>query len=591
VEDAFERLRQRKIVQWSLAYLAAAFALVQMLDLVGQRFGWPDWIARATIVAAAVGFVIMLVLAWYHGERGEQRVTGVELFMVAVLLAIGGGLLWRVAHPSPAAAPLAAATAGAAAAPAIVAVPVDLKSIAVLPLANTSGDPSNEYFSDGLSEELISVLARIPDLKIIGRTSSFRFKNTNDDSRTIGERLGVANLLEGSVRKQGDRVRIAVDLIAAVDGRQLWSATYDRELKDVFAVQSEIAGAVVEQLKLKLLGGDAAVHPSTRDPSLPAYTAMLQGSHLLPNFNETDLRKAIVYFEEATRLDPAYALAYAKLGGAWRALSALYLSDPAEVADTYRRARTASETALRLSPDLAEGHISLGFVKLTADLDIAGAEAEFRRALELAPGDYRPVDSLGYLLASEGRLEEGEAMARRAIALDPLSITPLLNVARMEIVTMRLDDAETSVRKAIALQPRLSHAYAYLTTIDLLRNDAIAARRDADLEPPGFWRDYADALVRQREGDRASADAALKTMIEKYAYGGPFQIAVVCALRKEPDRVFEWLDKAWESKDSGLTQLFVTPFLTDYRDDARFAAVAAKLGVDSTRVGRGAAQP
>ena len=171
MEDVFERLRQRKIVQWSLAYLAAAFALVQMLDLVGQRFGWPDWIARATIVAAAIGFVLALVLAWYHGERGQQRVTGVELVIVAILLGIGGTLLWRVARPSH---DVTAAAGVPVSAPASVAAPADHKSIAVLPLVNTSGDPSNEYFSDGLSEELISVLARIPDLKIIGRTSSFR---------------------------------------------------------------------------------------------------------------------------------------------------------------------------------------------------------------------------------------------------------------------------------------------------------------------------------------------------------------------------------------------------------------------------------
>jgi len=589
VDDVFERLRQRKIVQWALAYLAAAFALIQMFDLVGQRFGWPDWIARATIVAAAVGFVIVLVLAWYHGERGEQRVSGVELFIVAVLLAIGGGLLWRVAHAPNDAAPVAAATP--ATAPANSGALADAKSIAVLPLVNTSGDPSNEYFSDGLSEELISVLARIPDLKIIGRTSSFRFKNTNDDSRTIGTRLGVANLLEGSVRKQGERVRIAVDLIAAVDGHQLWSATYDRELKDIFAVQSEIATAVVEQLKVKLLGGATAVQAPAREPSLPAYTAMLQGAHLFPKFNEPDLRKALIYFEEATRLDPSYALAWAQLASGWRALAALYLSEPAEIADYYQRAESAAGTALKLAPDLADAHLALGYIKLTARLDFAGAEAEFRRANELAPGDARTVDALGYMLAAQGRLDEAAATARRAIQLDPLAIPPHFNLARIETVAGQLDDAEGILRKTIELQPSASHAYAYLTSIDLMRGDPAAARRDADLEQPGFWRDYADALARQREGNRATADAALKTMIDKYAYGGPFQIAVVYALRKEPDRVFEWLDKAWDAKDSGITQLFVTPFLVDYRDDPRFAAVAAKLGVDSTRAGRGAASP
>ena len=573
MDDVFERLRQRKIVQWSLAYLAAAFALIQMLDLIGQRFGWPDWIARATIVAAAVGFAIALVLAWYHGERGQQRVSGDELVLVAAVLAIGGVLSWRVARPSHEAASAAAA----------IETPADQNSIAVLPLVNTSGDPSNEYFSDGLSEELISVLARIPDLKIIGRTSSFRFKNTNDDSRTIGERLGVANLLEGSVRKQGEHVRIAVDLIAAADGRQLWSDTYDRELKDIFAVQSEIASAVVEQLKLKLLSGGASARPATREPSLPAYTAMLQGAHLLPNFNEADVRKAIVYFEEATRLDPDYAFAYARLAGAWRTLAALYLSEPGEIADAYAKARTAADTAIRLAPDLSEAHLALGYVKLTSALDFAGAEADFRRASELAPGEYRPIDALGYLLAAEGRLDEAESASRRAIELDPLSITPQFNLARIEMATGRLDDAERNIRKAIALQPASSHAYTYLAVIDLLRNDPIAARRDADLEPPGFWHDYADALVRQREGDRTAADAALKSIVEKYSYGGPFQIAILYALRKEPDRVFEWLGKAWEVRDSGMTQLFVTPFLIDYRDDPRFASVATKLGVDAAR--------
>ena len=575
MDDGFERLRQRKIVQWAVAYFAAAFALIQVLDLVGQRFGWPDWIARAAIVVAAIGFAITLVLAWYHGERGQQRVTAIEVVVVATLVAIGGTWVWHVAHPA------AVAKAESAAALAPSASAKDLRSIAVLPLVNTSGDPGNEYFSDGLSEELISVLARVPDLKIIGRTSSFRFKNTNDDSRTIGERLGVAHLLEGSVRKQGERVRIAVDLIAAADGRQLWSETYDRELKDIFAVQSEIAGAVVEQLKVKLLGRASAAIATTREPSLPAYTALLQGAHLLPNFNETNLRKSIVYFEEATRLDPEYALAYARLAAAWRSLAALYLSEPDAIADAYRRAGEAADKALQLDPDLSEAYTARAYLKLTATFDLGGAEADFRRAADLAPSDYRPIDGLAYLLAAQGRLDEAEATARRATDLDPLSITPLFNLARIRMASGRLDEAETNIRKAIALQPDLSHAHAYLVVIDLLRNDAVAAQRDADREPAGFWRDYAITLAKQRSGDSAAADATLQSMIDKYSYGGPFQIAALYALRKEPDRAFEWLDRALEARDSGLTQLFVTPFLLDYRDDPRFAAIAAKIGVDT----------
>lgn len=587
MDQVLERLRQRKIVQWALAYLAAAFALIQMCDLVGQRFGWPAGVERALIIVAAVGFVVTLVLAWYHGERGAQRISGGELLILTLLFLIGGGLLWRMSSVPDDGTKSASASSAATTSPVAdtrkPSTPPDGKSIAVLPLANTSGDPANEYFSDGLSEELISVLARIPDLKIIGRNSSFHFKNTGDDSRTIGERLGVANLLEGSVRKQGERVRIAVDLITAADGRQLWAETYDRDLKDIFAVQSEIAAAVVAQLKVKLLGAQSRAAPN---PNIAAYNALLEGQHLLPKFNEADLRKAAAYFEQATKLDPEYALAYAQLSRAWRQLGASFFGEEAEMNDAYKRARDAAQMALKLAPDLSEAHSAYGYVLLTPDLDLTGAEAEFRRAVELAPGSTRPTDGLAYLLAVQGRLAEAEAMSRQAIVLDPLWVSPYLNLARIQMGSDRLDEAEANVRKAIELQHDVSHAYAYLTIIDLKRNDNAAAMRDAVLEPEGFWHDFATTIALQRQGDRAAADAALKTLADRNRYGGPFQVAMIYAVRKEPDRVFEWLDQSWKVRDSGLTQLLVTPFLLDYRDDPRFAALATKMKLDPALVTR-----
>jgi TolB-like protein/Tfp pilus assembly protein PilF len=588
VEQILERLRQRKIVQWALAYLAAAFALIQMLDLVGQRFAWPAEVERALIIVAAVGFVVTLVLAWYHGERGAQRISGGELLILSLLLLIGGGLCWRLAR-APDEATSNAAPVDTSAPPRVEtqkAAAAGEKSIAVLPLANTSGDPANEYFSDGLSEELISVLARIPDLKIIGRNSSFHFKNTSDDSRTIGQRLGVVNLLEGSVRKQGERVRIAVDLITAADGRQLWAETYDRELKDIFAVQSEIAAAVVAQLKVKLLGGQTAIATAQSNPNLGAYNAFLQGQHLLSRFNEGDQRKAADYFKQATQLDPDYALAYAQLSRTWRSLASSFYADQTVIDEAYARARDAAQKALKLAPNLSEAHSAFGYVLLTPDLDLAAAEAEFRRAVALAPGTPRPADGLAYLLAVQGRLAEAEAMTRQAISLDPYWVSPYLNLARIQMASDRLDEAEATVRKAIDLQHDVSHAYAYLTLIDLKRNDNAAAMRDAGLEPEGFWREYAVTLALQRQDDRAAADAALKALAEKNRYGGPFQIAIIYALRKEPDRVFEWLDQSWTVHDSGLTQLLVTPFLLDYRDDPRFAAIAAKIKLDPALVSR-----
>jgi serine/threonine-protein kinase len=579
--DLFERLRQRKVVQWTLAYAAFAFALLQGLDIVAQQFGWPDGVRRGITILLLVGFFITLVLAWYHGERGAQRVTGTELLILALLLAIGGGVLWRVAPASrDAMSANATNTASAKTEAATAPVAIDEKSIAVLPLANTSDDPSNEYFSDGLSEELISVLAKIPDLKTIGRSSSFHFKNSRDDSRTIGERLGVMNLLEGSVRKQGDSVRIAVDLIRTADGQQLWSETYQRDLKDIFAIQSEIATAVVAQLKVKLLGEQPRSDAAPAGVNLAAYNALLQGLYFARRFNEADARKALAYFEEAVRIDPNYALAHAQLSRMWRSLGAAFVVTPAEINAAYEHARESAQTALRLAPDLGEAHLAIGWVHVTPDIDLPAAEVEFRRAAALAPRDARMWQALGYLLAALGDLDEAEKMNQQAIDLDPFLVGGYLSRARNQMARRQPDAAEATLRKILELQSDTSHVYAYLTIVDLQRGDAAAALRDAALEPAGFWHDYAVTLAQQAQGDPAASEAALTAFVTKYGHGGPYQVAIVYALRKEPDQMFKWLDNAYAELDSGLTQLMVTPFLLDYRADPRFAAFARKLKID-----------
>jgi TolB-like protein len=582
-----ERLRQRKVVQWSLAYAAFAFALLQGLDIVAQQFGWPDGVRRGITIALAIGFFVTLVLAWYHGERGVQRVDGTELLILALLLAIGGAVLWRVAPASRDAVPSSAANTGPVKADAATAVAsVDEKSIAVLPLANTSGDPSNEYFSDGLSEELISVLGKIPDLKTIGRSSSFHFKNSKDDSRTIGERLGVMNLLEGSVRKQGDRVRIVIDLIKAADGREVWSETYNRELKDIFAIQSEIATAVVAQLKLKLLGAPQHLLAAPATVNLAAYNALLQGQYFTRRFNEADQQKALAYLEEAVRIDPDYALAHAYLSRVWRSLGAAFLVAPAEIDAAYVHARESAQSALRLAPDLAEAHLAVGWVRVTPDIDLPGAEVEFRRAAALAPHDARTLQSLGYLLAALGDIDEADKMDQQAIDIDPFLVGAYLDRARNQMARVHLDAAEATLRKILELQSDTSHVYTYLAVVDLQRGDAAAALRNAALEPAGFWHDYGVTLAQQAQGDPAAAEAALGAFIAKYGHGGPYQVAIVYAFRKEPDRMFEWLDKAYAERDSGLTQLMVTPFLLDYRGDPRFAAFMRKLKIDPAVLAR-----
>jgi serine/threonine-protein kinase len=575
--DLIERLKQRKVVQWALAYAAAAFALLQGADIVAQQFGWPDGVRRGITIALLIGFFVTLVLAWYHGEKGAQRVSGTELLILALLLGIGGGVLWHVAQ-APHADSGAATRATAAGTPVSMA-PVDEKSIAVLPLANTGGDPANEYFSDGLSEELISVLAKIPDLKTIGRSSSFHYKNTSDDSRTIGERLGVMHLLEGSVRKQGDRVRVVVDLIKAADGHELWSETYERDLKDIFAIQTEIATAVVEQLKVKLLAAQPRSDAAPANVNLAAYNALLQGLYFNRRFTEADLRRAIGYFEEAIRIDPQYALAHALLSRSWRTMGAAFVTGQAEIDQAYAQARESAHTALKLAPDLSDAHTALGWVLVTPDLDLPAAEGEFRSAAALAPSDARPIQALGYMRDSLGALDEGLALDRKAIALDPFYVSAYLNIARNQMARNELDAAEATLHKILELQSDTSHVFAYLTVIDLQRGDKTAALRDSVLEPAGFWQAYAVALAQQAQPDRAAADAGLQKLIDVYGHGGAFQVAIVYAYRKEPDKVFEWLKNAYDDRDSGLTQLLVTPFLVDYRNDPRFTDLCRKLKI------------
>jgi TolB-like protein/Flp pilus assembly protein TadD len=574
----FAELKRRNVYKVAIAYSVVAWLLIQIATQVFPFFEIPNWAVRLVVLLLLIGFPIALILAWAfeltpeglkRTEFADELPTKASrnrawIYVVTIGGAISIGLffLGRYTATSKQSGSIEVA-----------------KSIAVLPLVNTSGDPGNDYFSDGLSEELIAVLAKIPGLKIIGRSSSFLFKGKSDDSRTIGEKLGVTNLLEGSVRKQGDRVRIVAELINAADGRTLWSETYDRELKDVFAVQSEIATAVTEQLKIKLLGAPAKSDAVPSNNNLAAYNALQQGTFYFRLSTEEGTRKATEFYGEAIRLDPRYALAYAQLSAAWRQLAATWLVGGADANEGFAKARNAAQTALSLAPNLAAAHEALGFVLVTPDLDFAAAEVEFRKAEKLAPADAGPKFALSFLFAAQGRLAEAENIMRQTLPLDPLGVTRYLNLARILIAGGRYDEAEAVLRKAIELQPAAARLHAYLTTLDVIRGDAAAALRDAQLEPKGFWRDYALALAQQAQNDRATADAALQTLIDNYAGGGPFQIATVYGLRKEPDKMFDWLEHAYTGQDPGLTQLLGTPFILAYKDDPRFAALCQKLKI------------
>ena len=580
----FAELKRRNVYKVAVAYAVVAWLLIQIATQLFPFFEIPNWAVRLVVLLLILGFPVALTLSWIFEitpegikresdvEPGQSvaRPTGrriVGLTIVAALLAVGLFAFQLLRSKSgPNASPSVEAAFSTAA-----------RGIAVLPLVNTSGDPANEYFSDGLSEELIAVLAKIPDLKVIGRSSSFLFKGKSDDSKTIGEKLGVANLIEGSVRKQGERVRIVAELINAHDGRSLWSETYDRELKDVFAVQEEIAKAVAEQMKVRLLGEKTLSEAVPSNQSPAAHNAVLQSDFYFQQQTAESIEKAISFAQEAVRLDPTYALAYAKLSQAWRQYGASFAAGNAEKA--YEEARVAAEKAASLAPDLVEVRKAIGWISMTPRLDFRAAEKEFRRALELSPGDAGAKNAMSYALMAQGRLAEAEQTCREAISLDPLVTVLWYNLGRLAVAAGRYQDAQEMFRKGLEIQPHAARFHTYLATLDILQKNPTAALQQAQLEPDDFWREYALTLVQQTQPDRAAADTALKNFSSKYATNGAYQIAVIHALRKEPDEMFRWLENAYATHDSGLTQLVITPLVFEYRDDPRFVALCQKLGV------------
>lgn len=489
------------------------------------------------------------------------------------MVLFGIGYLTLARKPAPSAAV-------AIKAPTTPAATTAASSIAVLPLTNESGAASEQYFSDGISEDLINALSQFPGLKVIGRDSSFQFRNSQAGSRRIGAKLGVAHLLEGSVQKSGNMIRVSVELIDTADGSTQWSQQYDRAYKDLFALEDEITQAVANALKTRLLPGATGTRQDERPPSgsLAAYNALLQGRFYYDRETESDSRRAIHFFTEATRIDPQYALAWAELGRAWADFAAEFL-EPAPAREAYARAREATSKALSLDPQLAFAHLAHGNVLEVADFDWRGAEAEYRQALALAPRDPESQFDLGNLLATIGKVQEAIALTREALGAEPLRARWYNSLAHYLSGVHRLDEAEKAIRKAIELQPMARGFHAELAIILIQRGEAAAALEAAQQEPAGGWQDVALALARQVGPHRGAADAALKRLIERDSGDAAYQIAQVYALRGDANATFHWLARAWSNRDGGIFLLRYDPFILRYKDDPRFAAFCRKVGL------------
>ncbi|MDB6107143.1 MAG: hypothetical protein JWO52_7142 [Gammaproteobacteria bacterium] len=490
--------------------------------------------------------------------RRNKTVVGVSVTAVAAIVITLGYTLYRETKPR---APRAA-------------------SIAVLPLANESEEASQQFFSDGISEDLITALSQFPGLKVIGRTSAFQFRDSKEDSRSIGTKLGVAHLLEGSVRRSGEVVRVSTELIDTADGSTQWSERYDRPYKDLFALQDEITRAVAGALRAKLLPGEHAAAQSERPPSgsLQAYNALLQGRFYYYRQTEADFYKAIESYTQATQLDPRYALAWSELSRAWTTLGSVIL-ELAKAPEAYAKARQAADRALALSPELAAAHLARGSLLQLADFDWRGAEAEFRRAVTLAPNDGVAKLDFGYQLAVFGEVEQAIELTRQALATEPLRAKWYEFLATYLSGLKRLDEAERAIRRALELQPGARSFHQTLTIIEIQRGDAQAALAAAQQEPPGYLQDVVLALALQIGGDPSAADAALRALIDKDAKFDAYSIAEAYALRNDAKATFEWLDRALTNRDVGITNLLFDPFILRYTDDPRFAAFCRKVGL------------
>jgi len=574
----FAELKRRNVYKVAVAYAVVAWLLMQIASQIFPFFEIPNWAVRLVVLLLIIGFPIALIIAWAFettpegikrtevaDAAGQRSRGGAWIYIVLIGVALSVGLFfvgrYTAGHGTSQVREVTTASHG--------------KSIAVLPLINESGDPKDEYFSDGLSEELIAALAQISGLKVIGRSSSFRFKERKEEPKTIGEKLGVSTLLDGTVRKQGDRVRIVAELVNAADGIQLWTRTFDRELKDIFAVQEEIAKAVAESLKVTLLGSQDRPAQRGAPSNVEAHNAYLQGHFLFLRRNLEDYRKAVGYLDQAIRLDPDYALAYAERSEAWTFIGDLTgQREPA-----WSKARSDAERAVAIAPALAEARAALGWVRFFVDWKFAEGLSDLKRAKELSPSNPTANDLLARVILYLGRLDEAERQARHAVELDPLSVIAQGNLARVLLFAGKLDEADAAARKAAELQPTSASSHRWQVVAAVLRGDRETALREAQLEPDEGYRRFELALAQQIQGDRQAADAALADLIANGRDNLAYQIAEVYAVRGEKDKAFEWLQIAFDNHDTGMLALLVDPLLHSLHSDPRYKNLLAKLGL------------
>jgi TolB-like protein/cytochrome c-type biogenesis protein CcmH/NrfG len=582
----YQELKRRNVLRVAIAYLAGSWLLIEVSETIFPLFGFDDTPARILVIVLAIGFPLFALFSWVfeitpEGLKKEKDIdrtasvahkTGKQLDrIIIVLLALAlGYFAFDKFVLDPVEDVEIAESAHQEGRSAAFTESYGDKSIAVLPFVNMSSDPEQEYFSDGISEELLNLLARIPELRVISRSSSFSFKGKDFDIPTIAAQLNVAHILEGSVRKAGNLVRITVQLIEARSDTHLWSETYDRTLDDIFAIQDEIAAEVVARLKVTLLG---AV-PTVEETNPKAYALYLQARHLVNQITPENMARAVTLYQQALAISPDYA-------AAWTGLSIMY-THQADVGlglydEGYNLAREAAEKALAVNPEYASGHARLGWITMIHDGDLAAAARHYDRALALAPTDFDILNGAAFLAQCLGHLDVAIAFGEYLVTLDPVNPTGYFRLGWIYRFAGRLDDTVASFRTLLTLSPGFVSGQYQIGLALLLKGDPQAALEAMEMESSEHYRLRGLAMVYHALGRAVESNAALTKLIENDPKEA-FTIAYVLAYRGEADRAFAWLVKAAEYNEPSLSFIAADPMFSNLHDDPRWLPFMESIG-------------
>ena len=574
-----KELSRRNVFRVGIAYIVVSWLIAQVAELALDSFDAPGWVVKTILLVLALGFPLALFFAWAYeltpeGLKKEKEVdrsqsithkTGRKLDF-AIIATLSAGLLFVVIdnYFLDESAPVQEESSAA------------LRSIAVLPFVNMSNDPDQDYFSDGISEELLNLLARIPAFQVAGRTSSFAFKGRNEDLRQIGESLGVETVLEGSVRKSGDRVRITAQLIKTDDGFHLWTESYDRTLDDIFAVQDNIARSVVRELKLTLLGETSQSVAGERGiDNADAYNAYLRGLYFWNQSGPENLKKAEKYMQQAVDLAPDSALAWAGLSSALTDLAGQSSDDPTKPLSL---AREAAQRALELDDGLPEVYLAFANIEQTFDWNWDSAERNIERALELRPGDVRAQNMRSRMLVTRGKIEEARRVLQQIIREDPLNYRIQRALLSVLYFSRQYDDAAKLGERLLEQDAAMPFTHTWLSFVYLEQGSLENAIGHALAEPVRFAHLAGAAVVHDALGNEAEALAAQRTLLDEYGDLAAFQQAIIFTFWGDYDKSIEFLERAYTQRDPGM-DLVNTWLFDPIKDDPRYRAILTKMNL------------